>query len=141
MTMKRELEALAGEVDLDNPRIKRRRELPAPSEATVPPVQPSMTINASNGDSIFQDTEGGVIDAGVLKDQATKLWQTVKDAVNKEYVTNHASAPLCQFSFLTVLQMADTHISEATYALQLLCDYPPNAIIQTTTTSSHNPSA
>ena len=141
MAMKRELEALAGEVDLDSPRMKRRKELPAPPEATVPPVQPSATANASSGDAVILDTEGSNIGAGVLKDQATKLWQTVKDAVNKEYVTNHASAPLCQFSFLTVLQMADTHISEATYALQLLCDYPPNAIILTTTTSSHIPSA
>jgi hypothetical protein len=84
MTMKRELEALTGEVDLDNPRMKRRKELPAPPEATVPPVQPSVTTNASDGDAVILDTEGNNTGAGVLKDQATKLWQTVKDAVNKE---------------------------------------------------------
>ena len=100
--MKRELEALAGEVDPDTPRLKRRRELPAPSETTVlPPVQPFVTTNTSDGDATIQDTEGNVIDGGVLKDQATKLWHTVKDAINKEYVTNHASPPLCQVSFLT----------------------------------------
>ena len=88
MTMKRELEALAGEVDLDNPRTKRRRELPALPDATIPPVQLPTTKNASDGDAIIQDAESSVVDAGVLKDQATKLWQTVKDAVNKEYVTN-----------------------------------------------------
>ncbi|KAF8140554.1 RSC complex protein [Boletus edulis] len=84
MTMKRELEALAGEVDLDSPRMKRRKELPAPQEALVPQAQSSTAINASNGDASIRDREGSVIDAGVLKDQATKLWQTVKDAVNKE---------------------------------------------------------
>ena len=99
MAMKRELEALAGEVDLDSPRMKRRKELPAPPEATVPPVQPSATANASSGDAVILDTEGSNIGAGVLKDQATKLWQTVKDAINKEYVTNHACAPLCPFLF------------------------------------------
>jgi len=124
MTMKRELEGLAGEVDLDSPRMKRRKELPAPSEATVLPVQPSATAHASGGDAIIQGTESSNIDAGVLKDQATRLWQTVKDAVNKEYVTNHACAPLCPFSFLTVLQMAENtfqrqHMFSSFYATTL----------------------
>ena len=88
--MKRELEGLAGEVDPGSPRMKRRKEAPALPEATVPPVQPSATTNAGDGDAVILDTEGINIGAGVLKDQATKLWQTVKDAVNKEYVTNHA---------------------------------------------------
>ncbi|KAH0838060.1 Bromodomain-containing protein [Lanmaoa asiatica] len=82
--MKRELGSLAGEVDPDGPRMKRRKELPAPPEATVPTAQPSTTANGSDGDAIFQGVESSNIDAGVLKDQATKLWQTVKDAVNKE---------------------------------------------------------
>jgi len=80
MTMKRELGSLAGEVDLDNPRTKRRKELPAP-EAPIPTAQPSTTANVT---AIVQDTENGGVDAGVLKEQATRLWQTVKDAVNKE---------------------------------------------------------
>ncbi|KAG8219550.1 Bromodomain-containing protein [Butyriboletus roseoflavus] len=82
--MKRELGSLAGEPDLDSPRMKRRKELPAPQEATVPTGESSMITNGSDGDAILQDTEGSSVDAGVLKDQATKLWQTVKDAVNKE---------------------------------------------------------
>lgn len=90
MTMKRELVSLTGEVDLDNPRTKRRKELPAPPEATVPTTQQSSATNVSDGDADVQDAEDSNIDAGVLKDQATKLWQTVKDAVNKEYVTNQA---------------------------------------------------
>ena len=97
--MKRELGSLAGEADLDSPRMKRRKELPAPPEATVPTGEPSTITNGSDGDAILQDTEGSNVDAGVLKDQATKLWHTVKDAVNKEYVTSHLSAALPVFLF------------------------------------------
>lgn len=89
MTMKRELGSLTGEVDLDNPRTKRRKELPAP-EAAVPTAQPLTTTNVAVRDAIVQDTENGHIDVGVLREQATRLWQTVKDAVNKECVTNQA---------------------------------------------------
>ena len=88
--MKRELESLTGEVDLDSPQTKRRKELPAPPEASVAAARPSATTNISDGDAVVQDMEDSNIDAGMLKDQATKLWQTVKDAVNKEYVTNQA---------------------------------------------------
>lgn len=87
--MKRELDSLAEDVDLDSPRMKRRKELPGSPEAT-PTVQPSTTANGSSDDAIIQDADGGNVDAGVLKDQATKLWHTVKDTVNKEYVTNRA---------------------------------------------------
>ncbi|KAG9314100.1 Bromodomain-containing protein [Chiua virens] len=84
MAMKRELGSLSGEVDLDSPRMKRRKEPPASQEATIPATHPSTVTNGSNGDATLQHTEGDDIDIGVLKDQATKLWQTVKDAVNKE---------------------------------------------------------
>lgn len=94
MTMKRELGFLTGEVDLESPRTKRRKELPAPPEATVPT---SATTYASDGDANLQDTDGSNIDTSVFKDQASKLWQMVKDAVNKECVTNQACAPLCLF--------------------------------------------
>lgn len=97
--MKRELGSLTGEVDLDSPRTKRRKELPAPPEASIPAVQPPTTTDASDGSAIVQDAEDGNINASMLKDQATKLWQTVKDAVNKEYVTNLARAPRCSFFF------------------------------------------
>ncbi|KAF9245828.1 Bromodomain-containing protein [Melanogaster broomeanus] len=82
--MKRELESLAPDVDLDGPRTKRRKDIPAPVEATAPTGQPAAIANAGDGDTTAQGIEGGNSAASMVKQQATRLWQTVKDAVNKE---------------------------------------------------------
>ncbi|KIK94150.1 hypothetical protein PAXRUDRAFT_470360 [Paxillus rubicundulus Ve08.2h10] len=84
MTMKRELGSLAGGADLDGPRTKRRKDVPAPTDETAPTTQPAATVDANDVDATLQDTAGDIFGPGMLEQQATKLWQTVKDAVNKE---------------------------------------------------------
>ncbi|KAF8846080.1 Bromodomain-containing protein [Paxillus ammoniavirescens] len=84
MTMKRELGSLAGGADLDGPRTKRRKDVPASTDGAAPTAQPAATVNSSNVDVTMQDAAGDNFGPSMLKQQATKLWQTVKDAVNKE---------------------------------------------------------
>jgi hypothetical protein len=100
MTMKRELGSLAGGADLDGPRTKRRKDVPAPTDGADPMAQPTATVNASNVDVTLQDAAGDIFGPSILKQQATKLWQTVKDAVNKECVTNQLERRLAGLPFL-----------------------------------------
>ena len=78
--MKRELGLLAGAVDVDAPRTKRRKELTGSTN------HPAEAINFTN--DIGEQAEGSSSTGQEgLKEQATSLWQMVKDAVNKECVT------------------------------------------------------
>ncbi|KIJ66243.1 hypothetical protein HYDPIDRAFT_86245 [Hydnomerulius pinastri MD-312] len=91
--MKRELGPLAGDVDTDGPRTKRRKDV-APGQATASTAQLAATANTSDGDTTMHSADGGDNSASnVLKEQATKLWQMVKDAVNKE-------GNICSLAFL-----------------------------------------
>ncbi|KAG6337064.1 hypothetical protein ID866_2017 [Astraeus odoratus] len=73
--MKRELGLLTGDVDVEAPRLKRRKEQANPAQAAE-------ATNASN--STAKQEEGSNAGQVGLKEQATRLWQVVKDAVNKE---------------------------------------------------------
>ncbi|KAF9225509.1 Bromodomain-containing protein [Gyrodon lividus] len=84
MAMKRELGFLARDVDLDGPRTKRRKDVSAPADATASTTQSAWTANVNDDDTTMQDTEDDNSAPSMAKQQATKLWQTVKDAVNKE---------------------------------------------------------
>jgi len=78
--MKRELGLLTGAVDVDAPRTKRRKELTGSTN------HPAEAINITN--DIGEQAEGSSsTDQEGLKEQAIRLWQMVKDAVNKECVT------------------------------------------------------
>lgn len=76
---KRELGLLSSVVDVEAPRAKRRKEMvPSTSDQDVTmsdPVEP-----AKEGET----AQGGSIEEGIVKEQALKFWQTIKDAVNKE---------------------------------------------------------
>ncbi|KAL4070665.1 RSC complex protein [Scleroderma citrinum] len=74
--MKRELGSLAGAADVDAPRTKRRKEL---TGSTTQPAETNDAAEQAEGSS--STGQDG------LKEQATRLWQMVKDAVNKECVT------------------------------------------------------
>lgn len=78
--MKRELESLAGDLEVDAPRTKRRKELVT---TTRPTATTTETANAGN-DGVKPDMSNSGIGQEGLKEQATRLWQVVRDAVNKE---------------------------------------------------------
>jgi chromatin structure-remodeling complex subunit RSC4 len=70
--MKRELDKITGAaVDVDAPRSKRRREGPAQDET----------------ESVVGETAGNNLseyDLIKVKEEGTKLWTTIREAVNKE---------------------------------------------------------
>ncbi|KAH9958985.1 Bromodomain-containing protein [Russula dissimulans] len=78
---KRELGKLASVVDVDAPRAKRRREV-APHDEKKPDPD-TADHNALGEANVKQEQE----DPAQVKEQGSKLWQTVKDAVDKECVT------------------------------------------------------
>lgn len=79
--MKRELESLAGDHEVDAPRTKRRKE--QLTAAQLPIATTTENANASNDEEKL-DMSGSSADQGTLKEQAMRLWQVVRDAVNKE---------------------------------------------------------
>lgn len=96
--MKRELGFLAEAVDVDIPRTKRRKELTGSTN------HPTEAMNVTND---AENQVGGSSSTGQegLKEQATKLWQMVKDAVNKEWVTKPelSAASLVPLSVLVLI--------------------------------------
>ena len=78
--------AAAG-VDVDAPRAKRRKEAPATSSASPERKHDAEAHTApgdAKGDS--QDAESVVEDKEEVREKGIQLWQTLKDAVNKECV-------------------------------------------------------
>ncbi|KAI6136369.1 RSC complex protein [Pisolithus sp. B1] len=78
--MKRELESLVGDLEVDAPRTKRRKEQATATQTTATTTE---TANASNDGEKPDMNSLGIGQEG-LKEQATRLWQVVRDAVNKE---------------------------------------------------------
>jgi len=83
---KRELGKLASVVDVDAPRAKRRKEA-APQDEKKPDAD--MDVTATGGTNMKREQEDAAKQEQV-KEQGLKLWQTVKDAVDKECVTDPA---------------------------------------------------
>ncbi|EPQ60463.1 Bromodomain-containing protein [Gloeophyllum trabeum ATCC 11539] len=78
--MKRELGAIAGaDVNPDAPRAKRRKDVPAAA---------SPSENHASGAGAVAEASGSASDnketSESVKEQGMQLWQTIKDAVNKE---------------------------------------------------------
>lgn len=86
---KRELGKLAIVVDVDAPRAKRRREA-APQDEKKP--DPDMDLDATSGTGVKREQEDPA-NLKQVKEQGLKLWQTVKDAVDKECVTSPVLCP------------------------------------------------
>jgi hypothetical protein len=80
---KRELGKLASVVDVDAPRAKRRKEAP-PQDEKKPDAD--LDLDATRGASVKREQEEPA-NLEQVKEQGLKLWQTVKDAVDKECVT------------------------------------------------------
>ncbi len=97
---KRELGKLAIVVDVDAPRAKRRREA-APQDEKKP--DPDLDLDATSGAGVKREQEDPA-NLKQVKEQGLKLWQTVKDAVDKECVTIVLSYALLRSSLLTLHQ-------------------------------------
>jgi len=88
---KRELGKLASVVDVDAPRAKRRREA-APQDEKKPDAD--IDLDGTSGAGVKREQEDPA-NLEQVKEQGLKLWQTVKDAVDKECVTSPALRPSC----------------------------------------------
>ena len=93
---KRELGKLASVVDVDAPRAKRRKEAP-PQDEKKPNAD--IDVDATGGTTVKREEEDPA-KLGQVKEQGSKLWQTVKDAVDKECVTDPCA--LCFAHLLTL---------------------------------------
>jgi hypothetical protein len=88
---KRELGKLASVVDVDAPRAKRRKEA-APQDEKKPDAD--LELDATSGAGVKREQEEPA-NLEQVKEQGLKLWQTVKDAVDKECVTSPAPSCAC----------------------------------------------
>ncbi|KAF8492788.1 RSC complex protein [Russula emetica] len=79
---KRELGKLAIVVDVDAPRAKRRREAP-PQDEKKPDPDMDMDLDATSGAGVKREREEPA-NLKQVKEQGLMLWQTVKDAVDKD---------------------------------------------------------
>ncbi|KAH9166891.1 Bromodomain-containing protein [Lactarius sanguifluus] len=77
---KRELGKLASVVDVDAPRAKRRKEAP-PQEEKKP--ETDMDVDVTGEGNVKREQEDPA-KLEQVKEQGLKLWQTVKDAVDKD---------------------------------------------------------
>ena len=81
---KRELGKLASVVDVDAPRAKRRKEA-APQEEKKPEADVDVDVT-SDGNVKREQEDPARLEQ--VKEQGLKLWQTLRDAVDKECVTD-----------------------------------------------------
>jgi len=93
---KRELGKLASVVDVDAPRAKRRKEAP-PQDEKKPDAD--MDVDAGGAANVKREQEDPA-KLEQVKEQGLRLWQTVKDAVDKECVTD---LRLCVVCLLTLI--------------------------------------
>ncbi|KAL7285080.1 hypothetical protein ACG7TL_000172 [Trametes sanguinea] len=80
--------AAAG-VDVDAPRAKRRKEAPATATSTSPNSKQNASANDANNtaaraEALAEDAGDGGEDREAVREKGLQLWQTLKDAVNKE---------------------------------------------------------
>lgn len=129
---KRELGKLASVVDVDAPRAKRRREAASQDEKKP---DPDLDLDGTNRASVKREQEDPA-SLKQVKEQGFKLWQTVKDAVDKECVTGP-----CALLALAAYSSSSTMISLVTAHFQSIFFVSPiNAPTQTITQLLRSPS-
>lgn len=119
---KRELERLAVAVDPDAPRAKRRRE--ATTEE-----KPDVQMLDATRETVSEEERVKV------KEQGSRLWQTVKDAVDNECVTEPVPVPDLYLDLPPTLicrPPGDASSRQSSFV------FLPNDNIPTTTLSSRN---
>lgn len=114
---KRELERLAVVVDADAPRAKRRREITTEEK---PDVQNAETTRATVSSE----------ERAKAKEEGLRLWQVVKDAVDKECVTVPIQAPVT-LPFRACAQTC-THTHTFTVQRPTPFDRVPSSSLETT---------
>jgi hypothetical protein len=119
---KRELGKLASVVDVDAPRAKRRKEAP-PQDEKKPDAD--LDPDATGGASVKREQEDPA-NLAQVKEQGLKLWQTVKDAVDKECVTP-APSWLIAYSSSSMIFPVAAHFQSISFVS------PTNAPTQTIT--------
>lgn len=136
---KRELGKLASVVDVDAPRAKRRREAAPQQDEKKPDAETDANVGAGGGASVKREQEDPA-KMEQVKEQGLRLWQTVKDAVDKECVTD-LRGPLVIALRQPAYLLSSTTIFAAAAPFQSLSFVSPtNAPTQTITPSSRNPS-
>lgn len=129
---KRELGKLANVIDVDAPRAKRRKEV-APQDEKKPDAD--MDVDVTGGTNMKREQEDPA-KLEQLKEQGLKLWQTVKDAVDKECVTDPAPL-LCSPAYILI---SSTMISPAAVPFQsIFFVSPTNAPTRIITPSLRSP--
>lgn len=130
---KRELGKLASVVDVDAPRAKRRKE--APQDEKKPNAD--MDVDVTGGTTVKREEEDSA-KLEQVKEQGSKLWQTVKDAVDKECVTDPCALCFCSPAYSLI---SSTTISPAAAPFQsIFFVSPTNAPTRTITPSLRSPS-
>ena len=127
---KRELGKLASVVDVDAPRAKRRKEAP-PQDEKKPDTD--MDTDATGGASMKREQEDPA-NMEQVREQGLKLWQAVKDAVDKECVTSLRPPALPAYSSSSMIFPVAAHF-QSTFFVS-----PTNAPTQTITPLLRNPS-
>jgi hypothetical protein len=85
---KRELGKLASVVDVDAPRAKRRREAAPPQDEKKPDAETDVDAGTGGGGASVRREQEDSAKLEQVREQGLRLWQTVKDAVDKECVTD-----------------------------------------------------
>jgi hypothetical protein len=105
---KRDLTFLSAGANVDlEPRTKRRKETQSVEKDDVPmadATKPAEEEKGQAGNGVNGATNGEVNEQGLV------LWQTVKDAVNKECVTGN-----CNTRCVSFLSFVHAHLTDATF--------------------------
>lgn len=78
--------AAAG-IDIDAPRAKRHKENPNQASSSSGKVEGGVADSANEGQGDGKGVEATDGDRETVRESGLRLWQSVKDAVNKECVT------------------------------------------------------
>jgi|SRR5882762_2141663 len=98
---KRELEKLASVSDIDAPRAKRRKDASTTGQSDKQDTQGTQNVAVIEDTADEKEAEMDTEKMEVVQEQALKLWQTVKDAMDKECVTTRAA---CNRSSTTAIR-------------------------------------
>lgn len=118
--------AAAAGVDIDAPRAKRRREVPASTDNSGVKAEHASpgSNDISKPKTEGEDDKGIKEDPELVKEKGLKLWQTVKDAVNKECVTVRLKLTALFLTPMATLELdhSPTPCIRTTNCMQCLCD-------------------
>jgi len=106
---KRDIASLStgAKVELE-PRTKRRKESQSEEKEDVSMAD---ATKPAGDEGVKTESRADGAAKGDVKEQGLALWQTVKDAVNKECVTGNCKLSLCLFPFIWPCASHQCHFS------------------------------